>query len=185
MELQSPGISGTRPFSCRESERFEALAVPLMPQLLGTARQLTRDAANAEDLLQETYLRAFRSFDSFSPGTNIRAWLYTILRRTHVDLLRRRGRSPWTVALDENQFVGRSPGTGIFAEDGLARGLSSVPEPFRAALVLRGVHELSYGEIASKLGVPLGTVMSRLHRGRVLLRDVLQDERGRAASDRA
>jgi RNA polymerase sigma-70 factor (ECF subfamily) len=155
-------------------ERFEALALPMMSRLLGKARHLTGNPADAQDLLQETYLRAYRSFDTFAPGTNISAWLYAILRRSHVDLIRRRCRSPRTVSLGDHHLNTPCPAPVLGSAEGLTDGLSRVPEPFRTALVLRAAHDLSYREIALRLGIPQGTVMSRIHRGRTLLREVLR-----------
>jgi RNA polymerase sigma-70 factor (ECF subfamily) len=106
---------------------------------------MTRNAHDAEDLVQETYLRAFRAFDRYQPGTNIRAWLFTILHRARTDSFRRQSRSPQTVEL-----TGEGP-----------------------AVVLRDMEDFTYDEIARILEVPVGTVMSRIHRGRALLRAAL------------
>ena len=153
---------------------FETEALPHMRSLYGTAYRLTRNAHDAEDLVQETFLRAYRSFGSYTPGTNIRAWLYTILHRTRADALRRRGRSPETVEL-----VGEGPGVAGGQDSAttgrdVARALGELPEPFRSAVVLRDLEEWSYEEIAAIAEVPIGTVMSRIHRGRALLRTALK-----------
>jgi RNA polymerase sigma-70 factor (ECF subfamily) len=148
-----------------------------MRSLYATACHLTRNPHDAEDLVQETYLRAYRAFDGSTPGTNIRAWLYTILYRVRTDSFRRASRSPKTVELtDEGPAV--PPPQDALASGGedLTRALQALPEAFRTAVVLRDVEDLSYQEIADVLEVPIGTVMSRIHRGRSLLRASLQPE---------
>jgi len=155
-------------------ERFEAEALPHLKGLYRTAYRMTHNAHDAEDLVQETYLRAYRSFDRYTPGTNIRAWLYTILHRVRTDALRRLARRPEAVELFEDTLAAPP------AQDDLASGLEDVapalarlPESFRVAVLLRDIDEFSYGEIAQILEVPIGTVMSRIHRGRALLRQAL------------
>jgi RNA polymerase sigma-70 factor (ECF subfamily) len=150
---------------------FEAEALPHREALLATARRLTGRVDQAEDLVQETLLRALRSAHRYRPGTNARAWLYRILHRVRVDTFRERGRAPATVALEgEGPLVAPRQDWMVSGGDALERALVSVPEPYRSALVLRDLKELSYHEIADVLGVPPGTVMSRIHRGRSLLR---------------
>jgi RNA polymerase sigma-70 factor (ECF subfamily) len=149
-----------------------------MRSLYGTAYRMTRNAHDAEDLVQETFLRAYRAFDGFTPGSNIRAWLYTILHRVRTDAFRRSRRSPRTVELpDEGPPV--PPPQDALAQGGedLARALDSLPDVFRSAVVLRDVEDFSYQEIARILDVPIGTVMSRIHRGRALLRAALGGRR--------
>jgi len=155
-------------------ERFEAEALPHLRVLYGTAYRMTRNAHDAEDLVQETYLRAFRAFDRYQPGTNIRAWLFTILHRARTDSFRRQSRSPQTVEL-----TGEGPSVPP-AQDALAAGgeeivraMEALPEVFRSAVVLRDMEDFTYEEIARILEVPVGTVMSRIHRGRALLRSAL------------
>lgn len=162
--------------------RFEREALPHMRALLGAARRLTRNAADAEDLVQETFLRAFRAFAAYTPDTNIRAWLFTILYRVRADHYRKMGRSPQTVELlDEGPGV--SPPQDVWAggQEEVARALEQVPEVFRTAVVLRDVQDWSYEEIAQILGIPIGTVMSRIHRGRSLLRRCLGARPGATA----
>ncbi len=159
-------------------ERFETEAIPHLRALYATAYRMTRNAADAEDIVQETFLRAFRAFDRYTPGTNIRAWLYTILYRVRTDAFRRSGRSPETVELlDDGPAV--PPPQDALASGGeeIARALERLPEVFRAAVLLRDVQEFSYAEIARILEVPIGTVMSRIYRGRALLREALQGRR--------
>ncbi len=135
---------------------------------------MTRNAHDAEDLVQETCLRAFRAFDRYQPGTNIRAWLFTILHRARTDSFRRQARSPQTVEL-----TGDGPSVPP-AQDALAAGgeeivraMEALPEVFRNAVVLRDLEDFTYDEIARILEVPVGKVMSRIHRGRALLRVAL------------
>ena len=153
----------------REKE-FVAEALPLFKALYATARRLTGNAHDAEDLVQETYLRGYRSFHTFARGTNLRAWLYTILHNVRADGYRKAGRS-----LKTDELIGEGPAVAPLqvqrgAELDLERALQRVPEVFREAVILRDVEELSYEEIARVLGIPGGTVMSRVHRGRALLR---------------
>jgi len=155
-------------------ERFESEALPHARSLYGTAYRMTRNAHDAEDLVQETLLRAHRAFDRYTPGTNIRAWLYTILHRVRTDALRRSGRRPLTVELDgDGPAVPPAQDALATGAEDLERALSRLPEAFRTAVILRDVEELSYQEIAETLDIPIGTVMSRIHRGRALLRNAL------------
>jgi RNA polymerase sigma-70 factor (ECF subfamily) len=155
-------------------QRFEREALPHMKSLYATAYRLTRNAADAEDLVQETFLRAYRAFEGYTPDTNARAWLYTILYRVRADHYRRVGRSPQTVEL-EGEGPGVAPPQDDLArgQEEVARALNSLPECFRSAVVLRDMQDFSYEEIASILDIPMGTVMSRIHRGRALLRKIL------------
>lgn len=154
--------------------RFEAEALPHVRALYGTACRLTGSSADAEDLVQDTLLRALRSFDHYELGTNARAWLYTILYRTRTDQLRRRGRRLACAPLPEDvRSTAPSQEAVVQGRSDLARALATLPEAFRKAVVLRDVEELSYDEIARHLGIPIGTVMSRIHRGRALLRQAL------------
>lgn len=154
-------------------ERFAAEALPLFRALYATALRLTGNPHDAEDLVQETYLRGYRAFDRFVPGTNLRAWLFTIFHHVRADAYRKPGR-----ALEVGELLGEGPAVAppqdqLGAELDLERALARVPEPFREAVILRDIAELSYEEIAAVLGIPGGTVMSRIHRGRALLRQTL------------
>ncbi len=174
MSFGTPGSTDAEPVSPGIESAFEQEALPVMRQLYGTAYRITRNGADAEDLVQETYLRAFRAFRGYTPGTNIRAWLFTILYRVRTDQLRRRGRSPHTVAiLDDGPAVAPAQDALANGHEEVARALGEVPELFRAAVLLRDVQEFSYDEIAKILEIPIGTVMSRIHRGRALLRKAL------------
>ena len=144
--------------------------MPHMKRLYGAAYRLTGNPADAEDLVQETLLRAYRRFHLFVPGSNIKAWLLTILQNLRTDLLRKKGRSPALSELPEDgPAVEATQDKGLDSAD-VERLLSKVPEPFREAVVLRDIEELSYDEIAKVLHTPIGTVMSRIHRGRAFLR---------------
>lgn len=160
-------------------ERFETEVMPHARALYGSALRLTRNPQDAEDLVQETLLRAYRGFAGYRPGSNARAWLYTILHRVRTDLLRKRGRSPQTTEMaDEGPPVAPEHEAVLTAgNEDVQRALAEVPEVFRSALVLRDVEEFTYDEIAGILGVPVGTVMSRIHRGRAALRGLLAGRR--------
>ena len=166
------------------SPAFEAEALASLDSLYRAALRLTRVPADAEDLVQETYLKAFRSADRFQPGTNLRAWLFTILHNTALNRARDRARD--TVAVD-SEIVDRAadaPAPGglsgvaetpesLLIRDTLAPELQSaidaLPGAFRQAVWLRDVEEFSYAEIAGMLSIPIGTVMSRISRGRHML----------------
>ena len=155
-------------------ERFEREALPQMKSLYATACRVTRNAADAEDLVQETYLRAFRAFASYAPDTNIRGWLYTILYRTRTDQLRKAGRSPRTVELVDDGPAVIPPQAALAAgQEDVTRALDQLPEVFRTAIVLRDMQDFTYEEMATILEIPIGTVMSRIYRGRAQMRRAL------------
>ena len=156
---------------------FADQAMPLMTSLYAAALRMTRNPADAEDLVQETYLRALRSFGNYAPGTNVRAWLFTILHRARVDALRRGGRRLATVELQEGDGPASPAPQESFVLGGLERAIGALPEALRSAVLLRDVEGFSYREIAEILEVPVGTVMSRLHRGRAALRVALGEAR--------
>jgi RNA polymerase sigma-70 factor, ECF subfamily len=175
--------------------RFEAEALPLLPGLYSAAFRLTRNAADAEDLVQETFLRAYRGFHQFEPGTNIKAWLYRILTNTFINSYRKKQREPQTDSLDETEdwyLYSRMAERGTepsaeasviesLPDEDVQEALSSLPDQFRIAVLLADVEGFSYKEIAEITEVPIGTVMSRLHRGRKALEKRLWDvvrERG-------
>lgn len=169
--------------------RFEAEAIPLLPRFHLAALRLTGNPADADDLLQETYLRAYRGFSRFRTGTNLTAWLYRILRNTFINGYRKRLHEPRTVPVtwQPNNAVDRRHAepsaevtiVGSMLDDQLRQALSSLPEQYRSALLLFEVEGFSVREIATMVGVPPGTVMSRLHRGRRSLRISLQRHRAR------
>jgi RNA polymerase sigma-70 factor (ECF subfamily) len=168
---QQPGSDRLEP----GSDPFEAKALSLLRALYGTAMRLTRNPADAEDLVQETYFRAFRSSGQFERGTNLKAWLFTILHNTHRNQRRDAGRDPIAVDTDVVELAEARPGLGDSPEQQLMRetldvdlqeALDALSPPFRQAVWLRDVEEFTYAEIAEMLAVPIGTVMSRISRGR-------------------
>lgn len=164
----------------RLEERFEREALPFMSELYAAAVRMTRNPADAEDLLQEAYLRAYRAFASFQEGTNLRAWLYRILTNAFINTYRKRQREPQTVSDDELEDWYLYDKLGMDAAEVSAEAtvlenlpdqdvqdaLASLPEQFRLAVLLADVEGFSYKEIAQIVDIPIGTVMSRLHRGR-------------------
>jgi RNA polymerase sigma-70 factor (ECF subfamily) len=166
---------------------FAEEALAQTDALYRAALRLTRNPAEAEDLVQETYLKAFRSSARFERGTNLRAWLFTILMNTHRNSRRDAARNPIDVDSEVVEQAQALPGRGATPEDLLIDGtldvdikaaLDALPEAFRSAVWLRDVEEFSYAEIAGMLDVPIGTVMSRISRGRKLLHDQLLATRG-------
>jgi RNA polymerase sigma-70 factor, ECF subfamily len=162
---------------------FEELAMPLFDQLYNFARWLTQDTTEAEDLVQETYIKALRGFSSFQLGTNFRAWMYRILRNS---FLSSRTGLKTMVALDGEADDSLLPAQGSTPEsmlieqlnrDTVQQALADLPVPSREILLLCEVEEMSYQEIAETLAIPIGTVMSRLFRARKALRDSLQEKR--------
>jgi RNA polymerase sigma-70 factor (ECF subfamily) len=169
-----------------EADGFAQAALSYLDSLYGTALRLTRRAQNAEDLVQDTYLKAFRSAHQFEPGTNLKAWLFTILHNTYRNMRRHDGRSPVDVDSDAVDRAADAAGLDHTPEQLLTRAtldadvqtaLESLPEAFRQAVWLRDVEELSYADIARVLDVPIGTVMSRISRGRRQLYEALQARR--------
>lgn len=162
-------------------ERFNKVMVPHMDILYNYGLYMTGDRDAANDLLQETYLKAFRFFDKFEPGTNAKAWLYRIMRNTFINEYRRVKRLPDLVQYDEQissyQMLPREEEKtdlrkqidGELFEDEIAGAIASLPEKFKSVIVLRDVEDLPYEEIADALEIPVGTVRSRLHRARAIL----------------
>lgn len=166
--------SGAPRWKLDRRTRFELEALPYWRPLYGAAYRMTRSVEDAQDLVQDTFVRAYVAFDRFRPGTNLRAWLFTILHRTRTDRLRRRARRPVEAELgDDDVGVPASQERLASGYEELERALLALPEAYRAAVVLRDVEDLSYREIAEVLDVAVGTVMSRIHRGRALLRTAL------------
>jgi RNA polymerase sigma-70 factor (ECF subfamily) len=166
-----------------EASTFEREALACLDSLYGTALRLTANPADAEDLVQDTYLKAFRAAGQFRPGTNLKAWLFTILHNTFLNSRRRAVKEPLALEADEIERAAAAlPGEPETPERLLLRStldadlqaaLDSLPEAFRQAVWLRDVEEFTYAEIAAMLDVPIGTVMSRISRGRRLLYDRL------------
>ena len=164
------------------AETFEELALPLFDQLYNFARWLTHNAPEAEDLVQETYVKALRGFSGFQLGTNFRAWMFRILRNTF--LTSRTGLKSPAMSDDEVDFdkiatASPNPESVLIAQANrelVRQGLTDLPLPYREILLLCEVEEMSYEDIAQVLAVPLGTVMSRLHRARKALRALLAEK---------
>ncbi len=162
--------------------------LPYMEMLYSYGVYMTGDRDEANDLLQETFLKAFRFFDKFEAGTNAKAWLYRIMRNTYINEYRRVKRLPDIVEYDEHvshykmvngETIGpddiRKKVDGEMFDDDIAGAIASLPEKFKSVVILRDVEDLPYEEIASALEIPIGTVRSRLHRARVLLFDALKE----------
>ena len=167
-------------------------ALPLMPSLYSAALRLTRNPADAEDLVSETYLRAFRSYGTFTAGTNLKAWMYRILTNAYISEYRRRQRRPAETELgdvDHLYLYRRLGGDGpsrlgrsvedelaaLFTEHEVKQAVEDLPDYYRLPVLLADVEDFSYSEIAEILDIPIGTVMSRLHRGRKQLHKALYD----------
>ena len=171
-------------------EQFTEQAMEHMPSLYGAALRMTRNPADAEDLVQETYLKAYRSWDSFQQGTNLKAWLYRILTNTFINSYRSKKRRPEQTEIEEVEDLylyrrlggleaaraGRSAEDEVmdlFTDTDVKAAIEALPEQFRLAVLLADVEGFAYKEIAEILDVPIGTVMSRLHRGRKGLQKAL------------
>jgi RNA polymerase sigma-70 factor (ECF subfamily) len=176
----------------RDRVRFEEEALELSDQVYRVARRLTGSREEADDLVQQAYERAFRSWRQYTPGTNLRAWLLRILTNLNIDRGRRQQRSPQTTPLDtneagdyflynklESQLPDENPDEERVLErlsqDSIVDALAEVPHDFRDAIVLVDIGEFSYADAAQILDIPIGTVMSRLHRGRRILKKNLAD----------
>ncbi|MGJ9402461.1 sigma-70 family RNA polymerase sigma factor [Arthrobacter sp. KK5.5] len=177
-------------------ERFERDAMQYVDQLFSAAMRMARNPSDAEDLVQEAYTKAYSAFHQYKPGTNLKAWLYRILTNTYINLYRKRQREPLRANTDNvedwqmAQAAEHTP-TGLRSAEAEALdhlpdsdvkdALQSIPEEFRLAVYFADVEGFAYKEVAEILGIPMGTVMSRLHRGRKQLRELLADyaaERG-------
>ena len=175
-----------------DQERFADQAMEHMDSLYAGALRMTRNPADAEDLVQETYLKAYRGFGGFQEGTNLKAWLFRILTNTYINRYRQQKRRPEETDLDdvEDFYLYRRLGgidearisksaedtlLELFTDDEVKNALESLPETFRMAVLLADVEGFAYKEIAEILDIPIGTVMSRLHRGRKALQKALYD----------
>src|SRR4030095_4031716 len=172
----------------RNRVQFEEEALALADQVYRVARGVSRSKEEAEDLMQETYARAFRSWQSFTPGTNLRAWLLRILTNLNIDRGRRAQRTPDSQPLEEGDYflynrleaaTGETEEERVLqrlSQDHVAEALAAVPHDFRDVLVLVDIGDFSYADAAQILDIPIGTVMSRLHRGRRILKGELAKE---------
>jgi len=175
-----------------DKERFAEQAMEHMDSLYAGALRMTRNPADAEDLVQETYLKAYRGFEGFEQGTNLKAWLFRILTNTYINRYRQQKRRPEETDLadvedfylyrrlggiDEARISKSAEDTllELFTDDEVKDALESLPETFRMAVLLADVEGFSYKEIAEILDIPIGTVMSRLHRGRKALQKRLYE----------
>jgi RNA polymerase sigma-70 factor, ECF subfamily len=193
MSDSAPSTAETRRLAeeARARVRFEEEALELSDQVYRVARRLAGSREEAEDLVQQTYERAFRSWRQYTPGTNLRAWLLRILTNLNIDRGRRQQRTPQTTSLDTeagdyflyNQLEAQVPGDNPdeervlerLSQDSIVDALADVPHDFRDVLVLVDIGEFSYADAAQILDIPMGTVMSRLHRGRRILKQNLAD----------
>lgn len=170
--------------------RFSEEAMPLLDQLYGGALRMTRNPQDAEDLVQETYLKAFNAFGSYKPGTNMKAWLYRIMTNTYINSYRKKQRQPLETSTEDvtdHQLYTTSSHDSTGLESAEVAALKGMPngriseafdelnEDYRMVVYMADVEEMAYKEIAEALDIPLGTVMSRLHRGRKQLRAMLKD----------
>jgi RNA polymerase sigma-70 factor (ECF subfamily) len=178
----------------RDRVRFEEEALGLSDQVYRVARHLANSREEADDLVQETYARAFRSWRTYTPGTNLRAWLLRILTNLNIDRGRRSQRAPQMQPLEANDYylydkLAESDGptdeervVERLSQDDIVTALSEVPHDFRDVIVLVDIGDFSYQDAAQILGIPIGTVMSRLHRGRRILKRELADSVSEEAS---
>ena len=194
----TPDAPNESPVNTRDL--FEEQAMPYIDQLYAAAMRMTRNPSDAQDLVQETFVKAFAAFEQFQQGTNLKAWLYRILTNTFINTYRKKQREPYQGTIDDLedwQLGGAESRTAMSSrsaeaeaidhlpDSAVKEALQSIPEEFRLAVYFADVEGFSYQEIADIMKTPIGTVMSRLHRGRRLLRDLLSGyatERGFGSS---
>jgi RNA polymerase sigma-70 factor (ECF subfamily) len=195
MEVESESVSTelttlANETAAERTARFERDALPYIDQIYAGALRMTRNPADAEDLVQEVYAKAYRAFHQFQQGTNLKAWLYRILTNTYINIYRKNQRGPavdlteqiedWQVDADQRMNANWSKSAEAEALDRIpdeviTSALAAIPVDYRDAVYLADVEGFSYKEIAAIMDTPVGTVMSRLHRGRKALRDKLED----------
>jgi RNA polymerase sigma-70 factor (ECF subfamily) len=187
MSETSPDEARRLAEGARDRVNFEEEALALADQVYRVARGVSRSKEEAEDLMQETYARAFRSWQSYTPGTNLRAWLLRILTNLNIDRGRRAQRTPDSQPLEEGDYflynrieaaTGETDEERVLerlSQDNVAEALAAVPHDFRDVVVLVDIGDFSYADAAQILDIPIGTVMSRLHRGRRILKKELAD----------
>jgi RNA polymerase sigma-70 factor, ECF subfamily len=194
MSESTPATPASRKLAqeARDRVRFEEEALELSDQVYRVARRMVGSREEAEDLVQQAYERAFRSWRQFTPGTNLRAWLLRILTNLNIDRGRRQQRTPQTTTLDGelgdyflyNKLESTAPEANPdedrvlerLSQDSIVDALADVPHDFRDVIVLVDIGEFSYADAAQILDIPIGTVMSRLHRGRRILKKNLADK---------
>jgi RNA polymerase sigma-70 factor, ECF subfamily len=187
---EAPSDAARLATEARDRVRFEEEALGLSDQVYRVARHLANSREEADDLVQETYARAFRSWRSYTPGTNLRAWLLRILTNLNIDRGRRSQRAPQTQPLEANDYylydkLAETEGVTDeervverLSQDDIVSALAEVPHDFRDVIVLVDIGDFSYQDAAQILDIPIGTVMSRLHRGRRVLKRELADHLG-------
>jgi len=199
LQTFSTPVTMKRSLKSERHKEFEREALPHMDLLYNYALRMTNNAQDADDLVQETYLKAYRFWDSYEQGTNIKAWLFRILKNSYINRYRKETKEPDTVDYDEvKDFYNtvRDESTesndlqqtlfGNLLDDDVTKAIASLPDDFRTVVILSDIEGLSYEEIAEFVDCPLGTVRSRLHRGRKLLRQQLMQyakKRGYVAED--
>ncbi|TNL98407.1 sigma-70 family RNA polymerase sigma factor [Corynebacterium tapiri] len=184
-------MTGAATMTERErAQRFEEEALPLLDTLYGGALRMTRNPQDAEDLVQETYLKAYKAFDSFKPGTNLKAWLYRIMTNSYINTYRKKQRQPAqtpTEEISDYQLYTTSShdSTGLksaevealnnLPDEQVVEAMNQLSDDYRMVVYYADIEGLAYKEVAEIMDTPLGTVMSRLHRGRKQLRELLKD----------
>lgn len=186
-------MAETRPDLTEEDKRrFQDEALPMLDSLYGAALRMTRNPADAQDLVQDTMLRAYRAFRSFEPGTNLKAWLFRIMTNAYINTYRRKQREPRKVSSDEVEEFDlyqtlkdhdtswdETPENIVLdalVDSDIIEAIDALPEQFRMAVILSDIEGFSYAEMAQIMDVPMGTVMSRLHRGRKQLQERLWEK---------